>query len=75
MEKSLIDQFTKDIPFVRESLSRSNWIRQTGEPCCDTNFNNLLSLAIADQKMVTSLKQILKHMLSLKTNPSLQRMI
>jgi len=53
----------------------ANWIRHAGEPIYDIHFNNLLNHAIADETIVTSLKQILTHLLSLPTSKSLQRML
>ena len=75
MALSLIDDFTLLQPDVRESLAKQNWVRSVGEPCYDTHFNNLLNHALSDKKIVTSLKQILSHMLSIKSSASLQRMV
>lgn len=75
MALSLIEEFTNTSPTVKDSLAKQNWVRSVGEPCYDTHFNNLLNHALADKKMVTSLKQILAHMLSVKSSPSLQRII
>lgn len=71
MAKSLIENFTENSQSVKDSLAKNNWIRQPGEPCFDTNFNNLLNIVLEDEDMVTALKQILEHMLSIKTNPSI----
>lgn len=75
MAQSLIEEFTENSQSIKDSLAKQNWVRQPGEPCYDPNFNNLLNIVMEDEKMVTSLKQILEHMLSIKTNPSIQRII
>jgi hypothetical protein len=71
MNLSLVDEVCKGSFEQRDSLLQANWIRHDGEPMFDLHFNNILNHGIADEDIVTSLKQILTHILSLPTSNSL----
>jgi hypothetical protein len=74
MAKSLIEEMCGGSSTM-DSLLANDWIRQRGEPCYDFHFNNLLNHGFADEKIVTSLKILIEHILSLETNKSIQRMV
>lgn len=75
MAKSLIEEVFGGALGTMSTLEKNNWIRGPGEPCYDLHFNNLLNHAFEDDKIVTSLKLIMEHILSLNTSNSLQRMV
>ena len=74
MAKSLIEEVCEgDIAY--EILMQNDWIRQRGEPCYDLHFNTILNHGFNDESIVTSLKIIIEHILSLNTSKSIQRMV
>ena len=62
---SLVEEVCGNDIETRTSLMKEYWIRSAGEPCYDPHFNNLLNHAFADENLITSLKQIISHMLSI----------
>lgn len=69
MEKSLVEELADETTL--STLKSLNWLRQRGEPCFDLHFNNLLNHGFADDNIVTSLKIIIEHILSIDTSNSL----
>lgn len=75
MELSLVEELCGGDGTTMSSLISDNWIRLPGEPCYDLHFNNLLNHAFSDESIVTSLKILIEHVLSLNKSNSLQRMV
>lgn len=60
---------------ARSTLVSENWIRSFGEPCFDFHYQNILDHAFDAPDAVTALQILVKHILSLKTSTSLQRIM
>lgn len=75
MALSLIEEICGGAGSTMSSLKENNWLRSDGEPLYDLHYNNLLNHAFEDERIVTSLKIIMTHILSINTSNSLARMV